>query len=298
MGYALGVDFGTTKTTVAMVTRAGGVGQKAVHETVLAEAPSVVFLGHGDEIAIGLRAEERGLPNPHLLIRDFKRRLGDSVPVVAGARSVAAESMAALLICELVRDAVAAAGATPEALTVTYPGTWGPYKQDLLAKALEDAGLPDFELVSEPAAAIRNALGVEPAHATVIVYDLGGSSFDVSVMRRTALGEFEIVGRPQQLDGIGGADFDQAVFSYVQQCAALNSQDVSDPRYWPHCAQSGRPVAKRRRRCRTTLKPPSRSARRTYRPGCGWSGRNSKNSSVTRSRTPWRPLVRASLPPG
>jgi len=121
MGYALGVDFGTTKTTVAMATNAGGWGQSAVLETVLAEAPSVVFLGDRDETAIGRRAEDLGLPSPHLVIRDFKRRLGDSVPVVAGTRSVSAESMAAILICELVGDAVSVAGAAPEALTVTYP---------------------------------------------------------------------------------------------------------------------------------------------------------------------------------
>jgi molecular chaperone DnaK len=231
MGYALGVDFGSTKTTVAMATNANGAARIADCVRLVAEMPSVVFLADDDRIVVGDPAEQLGLARPHRLIRGFKQRLGDPVPLMADGCSGRAESMVATVIGELVRQVAANAGAAPELIAVSYPAQWGSYKQALLSDALGQVGLTDVTLVAEPSAAVRNAVGNDAGISTVMVYDLGGDGFTACVMSRTPDGTFVVAGRPQELDGIGGGDFDQAVFSHVQRAVGLDTSAGADPEF-------------------------------------------------------------------
>ena len=148
---------------------------------------------------------------------------------MADVRCEQAESLVAALIAEVVSQAIGTSAPAPDAVTVSYPATWGSYKQVLLTGALQAAGLPDTRLISGPAAAMMNAVGVNSPYSTVIVYDLGGDGFEASVISRTTAGAFELRGRSVPLDGVGGGDFDQAVFSYVQQAAGLGAPDIADP---------------------------------------------------------------------
>jgi len=230
MGFAVGVDFGSTKTKVAITKWDNDSGPAAECLRVAAAIPSVVFLGEQNELAIGEHAQKLGATDPHRVIRDFKRRVGDSVPIIADGWSESTESVVAAFVRRIVDEISDEQNATPDLVALAYPAHWGNYKQALIAGALRDAGLAEVLLVTEPAAAITDAAlpatgGVE----TVLVYDFGGGSFDAAVMTRSANGEFRTVGIPQGLDWLGGDDFDQAIFSRVRDGVRLTDTVPADP---------------------------------------------------------------------
>lgn len=229
MGFAVGVDFGSSKTTVAIARWDDDCAPTPQHLQVAASVPSVIYLGDNDELVIGRRAQELGSAKPHRVIRDFKRRLGDPVPILADGWCESTESIVAALLRRVVDDAADHEGGAPDAVAVTYPAQWGPYKQALLAEALVDAGLNDVLLVSETVAAIMNAaLVANSPMNTAVVYDLGGGSFDAAVMTRGTDGGFEMVGTPQGIEWLGGSDFDQAIFTRVREAAGLENVDATD----------------------------------------------------------------------
>ena len=124
----------------------------------------------------------------------------------------------------------------PTTITITHPANWGAYKKDLLEQAVHLAGLsgpgnPIIRLLSEPEAAAIHYAGterVEPGQA-VAVYDLGGGTFDVAVLRST--GEsFAILGAPEGIERLGGIDFDAAVLGHVARTlGGLDDLDPDDP---------------------------------------------------------------------
>src|SRR5690606_18427820 len=107
-------------------------------------------------------------------------------------------------------------GGAPSSIAIAHPANWGRYKLDLLDQAVRRADLDHVVLVTEPeAAAIHYATleRLEPG-ATVAVYDLGGGTFDVAVLRKTE-GGFQLLGEPEGIERLGGIDFDEAVFRHV-----------------------------------------------------------------------------------
>ena len=238
MHFAVGVDFGSTKTKVAIAKWDNGCGQAAEGIRIAVAVPSVVFLGEQHELTIGEHAQKLGATDPHRVIRDIKQRVGDSVPVIADGWCASTESIIAAFVRRLVDEVSDEQNATPDLVALAHPAHWGPYKQALLAEALRDAGLPEVLLVTEPAAAITNAVLPDVgAVETVLVYDLGGGSFDAAVMTRSTDGRFRTVGIPQGIDWLGGDDFDQAIFTRVREGVRLSDGDPADPEF---LAQMGR----------------------------------------------------------
>lgn len=239
MGYAVGVDLGTTQTTVAIARWDNAFPSRRRQPRVVASMPSVGYLGEDGTLLIGQDAHERGVSSPHRVVRDFKRRIGDNVPIVVEGWRERPENVFAAMVLEAVNQVVGREGVAPEAVVVTYPSGWGAYKQKLLIGALQAAGLTDVLLVSEAAAAVARIVPqANFAATTVAVYDLGGSSFDAAVIAispenrvgdsRDADGCYELLGVPQQVEWLGGADFDQAVYSLVQEGASLPRLSQAD----------------------------------------------------------------------
>ena len=229
MGYAVGVDAGSTRTTAAVARWDRASGLPCGQPRVAARAPSVAFLGPDGALTVGDRAEELGVAEPDRVVRDYKRRIGDAVPVVVDGWSEQAETIFAAAVRWAVDGVAEGEGSAPDAIAVTHPAGWGPYKRALLADALAAAGLPDVMLVTDTAAAAAAVVPLAPAEArTVAVYDLGGETFDAAVMTTADGTEYRIIGAPQQIDWLGGSDFDQAVFSRVHSCAGLNTQELGD----------------------------------------------------------------------
>ncbi len=226
--YGLGVDLGTSATCAA-VWRDG----RAVPVSLGARSPavpSVVFLCEDGAVLAADAALQRGVEEPQRLARDFRSRLGDEVPLVLGGRSAAPHELAGHLL-RWVLDAVAAReGAPPAQLTLTHPSDWRRHRIRLLLDAAAATGQRDVTLLSEPvAAALRyHAAAPLPVGALLAVHDLGGASFEASVVRRTEEG-FELAGPPGR-DGFGGADVDRAVLAHVARVvgSAWERLDAND----------------------------------------------------------------------
>jgi len=214
MGYGLGVDLGTTYTAAAV--RRGDSVEVVRLGAQRAEVPSVVFLAADGTVLVAEAAARRGAEEPARVAREFKRRLGDPVPVLVGGSPYSAHALLARQLEHVVRATVATEGSEPDTVVVTCPANWGPYKRDLAMQATRLADLPQARLVTEPeAAAVEFAAGERVGEGEIIaVYDLGGGTFDAAVLRRTATG-FELLGEPDGIEQLGGVDFDEAVFEHV-----------------------------------------------------------------------------------
>lgn len=231
MSYQLGIDLGTTYTAAA-VYRDGraticSLGGRA------ASIPSVVLLRDDGEVLTGEAAVRRAITEPERVAREFKRRLGDSTPLIVGGTPYSAEALSARLLRSVVDQVIEREGASPDAIVLCHPANWGQFKIDLLQQAVRLAGL-DPNIVSfltEPeAAAVSYAAQerVDPGEV-VAVYDLGGGTFDAAVLRRTPSG-FEIIGAPEGIERLGGIDFDAAVFAHVSRSldGAIQQLDQDD----------------------------------------------------------------------
>jgi molecular chaperone DnaK len=214
MAYYLGVDLGTTYTAAA-VWRDGhveitGLGNRA--PTI----PSVVLLRDDGSMLVGEAAERRAAVEPHRVAREFKRRFGDPTPIVIGGTPYSADALTAKVLRWVVDKASETEGGPPTGIAVTYPANWGDYKTDLLHQAITRADLDRVATVTEPeAAAIHYASQERVERGSIIaVYDLGGGTFDVALLRKTDTG-WDILGEPQGVERLGGVDFDEAVFQHV-----------------------------------------------------------------------------------
>ncbi|BEL04736.1 hypothetical protein Q0Z83_029270 [Actinoplanes sichuanensis] len=220
--YALGIDLGTTYTAAA--TWRDGHAEIVPLGSRSAAIPSVVLLREDETFLTGEAASRRGLTEPHRVAREFKRRMGDTTPILLGGVPQSAEALAARLLRAVADQVTAREGGKPSSTCISYPANWGPYKTDLMRQAVRMADLdgPILYTTEPEAAAVSYAQQqrIDPG-AIVAVYDLGGGTFDAAVLRKTGLG-FDILGRPEGIERLGGIDFDAAVFSHVQ--AALGGK--------------------------------------------------------------------------
>ncbi|MGH3771358.1 MAG: Hsp70 family protein [Pseudonocardiaceae bacterium] len=220
MGYWLGIDVGTAFTVAALCREESG--QRARPEVVplgnrSAAVRSVVYLGQDGHVVVGEAAERCAITTPDRVVREFTRRIGDEVPVVIGGVPHPAPEVTALVVRWVVDQVAQREGGSALGITITHPVGWDAHKIQAMADALPGADLPEVMFCTAPQAAaasysIRERL---PTGATIAVYDLGGGTFDAAVVRKTGTGTFSVLGVPEEIERLGGADFDDAVFGYV-----------------------------------------------------------------------------------
>jgi molecular chaperone DnaK (HSP70) len=240
--YGLGVDLGTTFAAAA-VARPTGVEMVTLGEHSVV-VPAVVHLRADGELVTGDAAERRALTAPNLVARSVKRALADPEPILLGERSYPASALLATQLRDVVRTVVDTEGGASQRTVLTHPAHWGPHRCELFAQVAATAGLDAPRLVTEPEAAVHHALSGRLREGEVIaVHDLGGGSFDATVVRRWAQG-YEILGRPDGIERLGGVDFDEAILSYVDESTggALAGLDTADP-------QAATAVARLRQEC-------------------------------------------------
>ncbi|WP_433293042.1 Hsp70 family protein [Actinoplanes sp. CA-030573] len=232
MTYGLGVDLGTTWTAAAV--RRGDAVEVLRLGSQRPEIPSLVFLPAEGPVLVGEPAGRRGEQQPERLAREFKRRVGDPVPLLVGGSPYPAHALLARQLAHVLAVAATNEQGPPESVVLTCPANWGPYKRDLLEQAGRLADAPRVELRTEPeAAAISYAAGEHMADGDLVaVYDLGGGTFDAAVLRRTAAG-FELLGVPEGIEQLGGADFDEAVFDHVTRSLPPHCLTGDDPELRP-----------------------------------------------------------------
>ncbi len=230
MTYFLGVDLGTTYTAAA-IHRDGRTSTVDLG-TRTAAVPSVVFLREDDTVLTGEAASRRGATEPSRIAREFKRRFGDTTPILLGGSPYSADALMSKLLRWVVDAVTEREGSPPAGIAVTYPANWGPYKQELLHQAIVRADLDHVATISEPEAAVTyysSQERIEPG-SVIAVYDLGGGTFDAAVVRKTE-GGVELLGTPEGIERLGGIDFDDAVFSHVRSAlgGVLEQLDPNDP---------------------------------------------------------------------
>ncbi|HUQ43610.1 MAG TPA: Hsp70 family protein, partial [Candidatus Limnocylindria bacterium] len=231
MAYTLGIDLGTSYTAAAVAWPEGRV-EMAQLGARTAAIPSLLVVRADGELLVGEAAERRALMEPSRTAREFKRRLGDPVPLILGGTPFGPDALLAALLRAVVAQVTLERGAPPAHVVVAHPASYGPYKVDLLQQVVRQAGLASAGLVTEPVAAAIDYASQEhvATGTTIAVYDFGGGTFDATILRKTA-GGFEALGTPEGLERLGGADVDEAVFRHVVDVvgAPFATLDASDP---------------------------------------------------------------------
>lgn len=234
--YALGVDLGTTYSAAA-IARSGSAEPLSLG-TDAAQIPSVVVIREDGEVLVGDAAERRASAEPTRAAREFKRRLGDPVPIIIGDAPQSVESLMGHLLRDIVRRATEQEGEAPSVVVLTHPANYSDYKIGALREAARLAGIESERvmLLTEPeAAAIAYARQARIESGEIVaVYDFGGGTFDAAVVRR--IGErFELVGVPEGMERLGGIDFDQAVMAHVDASLGglVSGADRNDPQTRP-----------------------------------------------------------------
>jgi pSer/pThr/pTyr-binding forkhead associated (FHA) protein len=229
--YSLGVDLGTTFVAAAMCdgshTEMITLGARSV------VMPSVVYLSSGGNLVCGEVALRQAQTNPGGAALGFKRRLGDPIPVRLGTQTRTPAQLLGALLTEVLRVVTETEGVGPERLMLTHPANWGAFRRGVFEDVAREAGLGDVPTVTEPvAAAAHYAASRDLAEGeAVAVYDLGGGTFDVSVLRAHP-DHVEILGVPEGIEHLGGMDFDDALYAHIDHAAdgALSALDLRDPR--------------------------------------------------------------------
>lgn len=220
MNYWLGIDVGTTFITAAICREVAG-GHTPPEVVALgshsAELRSVVYLGHDGQVLVGDAAERRAAAEPDRVVRELKRYLGDEVPMLIGGVPHSAPGLTASVVSWIVDRVAQQEGGPARGVTLTHPAALTASKIQTMADALSAAPLPKVTFCAEPQAVAATYSMREwiEIGSTIAVYDLGGGTFDVAVLRKTGDTTFSTLGIPEGIGRLGGTDFDDAVFGHV-----------------------------------------------------------------------------------
>jgi molecular chaperone DnaK len=246
--FWVGIDLGTTYTAAAVCWPAvDGLEVQVVPLSSHSHAiPSVLFLPGDGSLVVGEGAQRRALTDPDRVIREFKSRVGDEIPVLVGGSAYFAHDLAAEFVVWLWRYVADREGEWPDAVALTCPASWGPYKTGLFQRAVRDAGVPNVVVLSEPQAAAISYASRERVEvgATLAVYDLGGGTFDAAVVRKDSATSFTVLGQPEGVPSVGGLGFDEVIFDHVCAVAGVELDELD-----PHDPDTAAEVARLRRDC-------------------------------------------------
>ncbi len=212
MAKAVGIDLGTTNSVVSVLE--GGDPVVIANAEGSRTTPSVVAFATDGEVLVGEVAKRQAITNPDRTIRSVKRHMGTSKEFKIDDKSYAAQELSARVLMKLKRDAEEYLGDTVTEAVVTVPAYFDDAQRTATSEAGKIAGLKVLRIINEPtAAALAYGLDKETADQTILVFDLGGGTFDVSVLE---LGEgvFEVKSTAGDTK-LGGDDWDTAVIDWL-----------------------------------------------------------------------------------
>ncbi|MDY7099694.1 MAG: Hsp70 family protein [Actinomycetota bacterium] len=244
--WVLSVDLGTSYSLAAWWRQGRSVevldigGERRV--------PSVVYVDD-QRTVVGRIAEDLATADPSRALRTPKRRLGDPAPAVLGGRAHDVGDLVAALFAHIYNEAVRHHGSAPEVVRLTHPAAWGGARRQALVDAANRAGITNTHLVAEPvAAAVSYAAETTMNHGDrVLVYDLGGGTFDTAALESTPEG-FVVIGRPGGDQTVGGELFDELLVNEIGERldpATWDELQVSDDPTWRQTAARLRAEARR-----------------------------------------------------
>ncbi|MGD0984209.1 MAG: molecular chaperone DnaK [Acidimicrobiales bacterium] len=212
MSKAVGIDLGTTNSVVAFL--------EAGEPTVIPNAeggrttPSIVAFAKSGEVLVGEVAKRQAITNPDRTVRSVKRQMGTSWSIDIDGKSYKAQEISARILQKLRRDAEAFLGDTVNQAVITVPAYFDDAQRTATKEAGQIAGLEVLRIINEPtAAALAYGLDKERSDQTVLVFDLGGGTFDVSVLE-IGEGVFEVKSTSGNTH-LGGDDWDQRIMDWL-----------------------------------------------------------------------------------
>ncbi len=225
MGKIIGIDLGTTNSCCAVLE--GGT------PTVIANAegdrttPSVVAF-KGDDELVGVQAKRQAVTNASNTIASIKRLMGTSKKVEANGKKYTAEEISAKILMKIKKDAEAYLGEPVTKAVITVPAYFNDAERQATKNAGKIAGLEVERIVNEPtAAALAYGLDKQDKLQTILVYDLGGGTFDVSILE-LGDGVYEVKSTSGN-NRLGGDDFDNRVMDYiVEEIKKDTKADIKD----------------------------------------------------------------------
>ena len=211
MGKIIGIDLGTTNSCVAVME--GGQPVVIVNSDGGRTTPSVVGFAKSGERLIGETAKRQAITNPDNTISSIKRHMGDHYTVDVDGKSYSPQEISAMILQKLKADAESYLGETVSEAVITVPAYFNDAQRQATKDAGKIAGLDVKRIINEPTAAAL-AYGLDNEHEQkIMVYDLGGGTFDVSIIE-IGDGVIEVLSTNGDTR-LGGDDFDQRVIDYL-----------------------------------------------------------------------------------
>ncbi|CCU80465.1 Chaperone protein DnaK [Halanaerobium saccharolyticum subsp. saccharolyticum DSM 6643] len=213
MGKVIGIDLGTTNSCVAVME--GGEPTVIPNKEGARTTPSVVAYSKKGERIVGEHAKRQAVTNPDQTIASIKREMGTDYSVTLNDEEYNPQQISAMILQKLKRDAEEYLGEDVEEAVITVPAYFSDAQRQATKDAGKIAGLKVERIINEPTAASL-AYGLDDkGEETILVYDLGGGTFDVSILD-IGDGVFEVIATNGN-NHLGGDDFDQRIIDHLAE---------------------------------------------------------------------------------
>ncbi|MBP0453826.1 MULTISPECIES: molecular chaperone DnaK [unclassified Kitasatospora] len=210
MARAVGIDLGTTNSVVSVLE--GGEPTVITNAEGARTTPSVVAFAKNGEVLVGEVAKRQAVTNVDRTIRSVKRHMGTGWKINLDGKDFNPQQISAFVLQKLKRDAEAYLGETVTDAVITVPAYFSDSERQATKEAGEIAGLNVLRIVNEPTAAAL-AYGLDKDDQTILVFDLGGGTFDVSLLE---IGDGVVEVKATNGDNhLGGDDWDQKVVDHL-----------------------------------------------------------------------------------
>jgi molecular chaperone DnaK len=228
MARAVGIDLGTTNSCVSVLE--GGEPTVIANAEGARTTPSIVAFAKNGEVLVGEVAKRQSVTNVDRTIRSVKRHMGTNWTTDIDGKKYTAQEISARILQKLKRDAEAYLGDTVTDAVITVPAYFNDAQRQATKEAGEIAGLNVLRIINEPtSAALAYGLDKGDKEQTILVFDLGGGTFDVSLLE---IGDGVVEVKATNGDNnLGGDDWDQSLVDFlVKTFAAKNGVDLTEDR--------------------------------------------------------------------
>jgi molecular chaperone DnaK len=225
MARAVGIDLGTTNSCVSVLE--GGEPTVIANAEGARTTPSIVAFAKNGEVLVGEVAKRQSVTNVDRTIRSVKRHMGTNWTIDIDGKKYTAQEISARVLQKLKRDAEAYLGETVTDAVITVPAYFNDAQRQATKEAGEIAGLNVLRIINEPtAAALAYGLDKADKEQTILVFDLGGGTFDVSLLE---IGDGVVEVKATNGDNnLGGDDWDQALVDHlVKTFGSANGIDLT-----------------------------------------------------------------------
>lgn len=212
MGKVIGIDLGTTNSCVAVME--GGEAVVIPNSEGNRTTPSVVGINNSGERLVGQVAKRQAITNPDNTVSSIKRHMGTDYKAGLGGKQYSPQEVSAMILQKLKADAEAYIGETVTQAVITVPAYFSDSQRQATKDAGKIAGLDVLRIINEPtAAALAYGVDKDNTDQKILVFDLGGGTFDVSLME-IGDGIFEVLATSGN-NHLGGDDFDKKVIDWA-----------------------------------------------------------------------------------